>query len=297
MQEDDLIGHLICPDCRKKIEKAGRNRLVCAGCKRIFILDNNAIQMLPAARKGSREDDAWKKLPYEGIGKPAWMALLHKKDRVLYFYEKILPKIDFTGKLLEIGAGTCWASALIKKRRPESLVVATDISPYALEKGLSVTRLLDSGVDYRIACDAERLPFSEEYFDFVLSNATIHHFSDPQKGVNEMKRVLKKGGKCCALGEVAAAPPFRAVLTSRIGTAGRRARSFGIQEKVYTLQRWQQLFRNSGFKNITVEFDKSWEYKLYDWSTALYYRLLSSVPDFLLGAFLPCNVNIYALKQ
>ena len=253
--------------------------------------------MLPSAMNKNFEDQAWKTLPYEGITKPAWMALLHKKDRVLYFCEKILPNFDFSGKVLEIGAGTCWASALIKKEHPSSLVVATDISPYALEKGVSVARLLESSVDYRISCDATHLPFAKAYFDVVLSNATIHHFPDPQQGVCEIWRVLGKDGKSCALGEVASGKFFKALLTSRIGPAGKRARSLQVEEKVYSLKTWMHFFSVCGFKNITVDFDKTWEHKMYDWFTASYYRFVSTVPNFLLGNFLPCNVDIYATKS
>lgn len=252
--------------------------------------------MLPNCLKKNYEDDAWKTMPYEGVTKPAWIALLHKKDRILYFHERILPNFNFSGKVLEIGAGTCWASALVKKKYPNSLVVATDISPYALEKGIGVAKLLESHVDYRIACDAELLPFADEYFDVILTNATIHHFLDPQRGVCEMWRVLKRGGRSCALGEVAAGTLFNNILTSRLGPAGKRAKTFDIEERVYSLKEWKQFFGLCGFKDITVDLDKTWEHKLYDWFTALYYRFLSTVPDVLIGDFLPCNVDIYATK-
>lgn len=296
MQTDDLMDHLICPDCGSKIMITNRYSLTCAGCRRSFRWDNDVIQMLPSKMGRNYEDIAWKTLPYEGIDKPTWMALLHKKDRILYFYERILPKVDFNGRILEVGAGTCWASALIKKKHPDSLVVASDISPCALEKGRNVETLLDSTVDYHIACDAERLPFSEGYFDVVLSNATIHHFPDPQKGVCEMWRILRKGGRCCSLGEVAAGAPFQAILTSQIGPAGRRAESLEIEENVYSLTKWKGLFQTCGFSGITLDFDKTWEYKLYNWFTALYYRVLSSVPNVFIGNLLPCNIDIYAVK-
>lgn len=138
MQKDDLLDHLICPDCGEKVV-SGENRLTCPKCNRRFNVGTRVIEMLPTTVKKNFEDDAWKNLPYEGIERPAWMALLHKKDRILYFYEKILPKVDFKGRILEVGAGTSWASALIKRKDPNNLVVATDISPCALEKGLSVT--------------------------------------------------------------------------------------------------------------------------------------------------------------
>jgi ubiquinone/menaquinone biosynthesis C-methylase UbiE/uncharacterized protein YbaR (Trm112 family) len=296
MPQDDLIEHLICPDCRNKIVWAAKNLLMCSGCKRSFEVDCNLIHMLPSKSGRNYEDIAWKALPCEGVGKPAWLALLHKKDRIFYFCERILSKTDFIGKVLEVGAGTCWASALIKKRHPADLVVASDISPYALQKGLNVAHLLESAPDYRIACDAERLPFSDEYFDVVLSNATIHHFSNPQQGICEMSRVLKRGGRCYALGEVAAGAPFKSILTSRAGPCGKRARSLDIKERVYSLREWKQFFTSCGFEDVAIHLDKTWRYKLYNLSTAVYYWFLSNVPNALIGGFLPCNVDIRAEK-
>lgn len=297
MSTDDLIYNLICPDCRGKILPISEDRIICTRCRRRFSIGGSVINMLPIAVQKNYEDDAWKVLPYEGIDKPAWMALLHKRDRVLDFSERILPNFGFAGKILEVGAGTSWASALIKKRFPKSFVVATDISPFALEKGIAIAKLLESSADYRIACDAECLPFADEYFDIVLSNAAIHHFHDPLRGIREIWRVLKNGGRSCALGEVAAGGLFKRILTSRIGPAGKRAGSLGIEEKVFSLKAWTKFFQSCGFTYIEAHFDKTWKRKLYDWFVASYYRIVSTFPNVLLGDFLPCNVDIYAVKS
>ena len=39
------------------------------------------------------------------------------------------------------------------------------------------------------------LPFKSNSFDFVFSNGVLHHTKNPQKGFNELIRVLKNGGK------------------------------------------------------------------------------------------------------
>lgn len=39
------------------------------------------------------------------------------------------------------------------------------------------------------------LPFSDNFFDFVVSTGVIHHTIDPQKGIAELVRVLKPSGK------------------------------------------------------------------------------------------------------
>lgn len=40
----------------------------------------------------------------------------------------------------------------------------------------------------------EKLPFPDEYFDVVFTKSVIEHIGDTEHYMNEMKRVLKKGG-------------------------------------------------------------------------------------------------------
>jgi len=47
------------------------------------------------------------------------------------------------------------------------------------------------------AADATRLPFQEGLFDRVFCVATLHHLPEPERGLQEMVRVLKPGGLFC----------------------------------------------------------------------------------------------------
>jgi len=43
--------------------------------------------------------------------------------------------------------------------------------------------------------DAEQLPFEDDYFDLVVSLFSLHHLSQPKRGLIEMGRALSRGGK------------------------------------------------------------------------------------------------------
>jgi SAM-dependent methyltransferase len=42
--------------------------------------------------------------------------------------------------------------------------------------------------------DAENLPFEDAQFDGVVTRLAVHHFADHQRALNEMFRVLRRGG-------------------------------------------------------------------------------------------------------
>ena len=57
-------------------------------------------------------------------------------------------------------------------------------------------------IEYQVA-DIQNLPFEESSFDAVIANAMLYHVPDLNKGLKEVRRVLKNGGVfyCSTLGE------------------------------------------------------------------------------------------------
>lgn len=99
--------------------------------------------------------------------------------------------------ILELGAGQGWASCLMKKFIfPKAKCTVTDISPYAIESIPYWEKVYQVKIDHAIACKSYKLPFENDSFDFIFCYAAAHHFVELEKTLEEINRVLTKGGQC-----------------------------------------------------------------------------------------------------
>ncbi|AIG97330.1 MULTISPECIES: methyltransferase domain-containing protein [Archaeoglobus] len=102
--------------------------------------------------------------------------------------------IDAESLVLEVGCGTGFTTEEIVRRIGEERVVAVDITPEQMMKA----RAKMGGVNYFLG-DAENLPFKDNSFDAAISAGSIEYWPNPQKGIEEMARVTKSGGKVVIL--------------------------------------------------------------------------------------------------
>ena len=102
-------------------------------------------------------------------------------------------------QVLDIAGGTGDLSlAFAAKVGPTGRVVHTDINEAMLREGRN--RLLDKGVVLpTMVCDAEKLPFANESFDFVSVAFGLRNMTHKELALAEMHRTLKPGGKLLVL--------------------------------------------------------------------------------------------------
>ncbi|MGB7649928.1 MAG: bifunctional demethylmenaquinone methyltransferase/2-methoxy-6-polyprenyl-1,4-benzoquinol methylase UbiE [Gallionella sp.] len=102
-------------------------------------------------------------------------------------------------KVLDVAGGSADLSRLFLKAVGSSgQVVLTDINNAMLRVGRD--RLLDEGIATPTTqCDAEHLPFPDNYFDCVSIAFGLRNVTHKEAALREMHRVIKPGGRVIVL--------------------------------------------------------------------------------------------------
>jgi demethylmenaquinone methyltransferase/2-methoxy-6-polyprenyl-1,4-benzoquinol methylase len=128
--------------------------------------------------------------------------------RVWKAYTVALAGLKLGDRVLDIAGGTGdLAQAFAKRVGSAGQVVHTDINAAMLSTGRN--RLLNEGVSLpTVVCDAEHLPFPDQYFDVVSVAFGLRNMTHKDLALKEMCRVLKPKGKLLVLEFSKVAPPL-----------------------------------------------------------------------------------------
>ncbi|TGE04154.1 bifunctional demethylmenaquinone methyltransferase/2-methoxy-6-polyprenyl-1,4-benzoquinol methylase UbiE [Hymenobacter fodinae] len=149
-----------------------------------------------------------------------------KKSQVAHMFNSIAGKYDFLNHFLSAGTDIYWrrkAVSELKQLRPARILdIATGTADFAIETlraaapdakvtGVDISEgMLDvgrrkleaKGLSNRIQLelgDSENLPFADNEFDAVTASFGVRNFENLEKGLAEMRRVLRPGGKLVVL--------------------------------------------------------------------------------------------------
>ncbi|MCY3762371.1 MAG: class I SAM-dependent methyltransferase [Gemmatimonadetes bacterium] len=119
----------------------------------------------------------------------------NKVDWSRWVFERLGLKAD--SRVLEVGCGT---GELWKRNLPDvppgCVAVLSDLFHGMASEARD--RLAADGRFTTCVCDAQALPFPEETFDLVVANHMLYHVPDRRRGLGEIWRVLKPGGRLMA---------------------------------------------------------------------------------------------------
>lgn len=112
-----------------------------------------------------------------------------------YIQREVIRQLDLTknSSVLDVGCGTGYTISELRRTISSGKLAGIDLSPNMIaqaQKKLSGTE----NVDFRQA-EVEKIPFKKNSFDGVICTEAFHHFPEPGKALQEMKRVLKNQGK------------------------------------------------------------------------------------------------------
>jgi demethylmenaquinone methyltransferase / 2-methoxy-6-polyprenyl-1,4-benzoquinol methylase len=149
---------------------------------------------------------------------------LGKKEQVKKMFNSIAGRYDFMNRILTMRIDILWrrkAVNLIRQYAHETILdIATGTGDFAIElaklsplkiTGIDIAeKMLEIGrqkVNHKglsskielMEADCENLPFPDNSFDLASSAFGVRNFENLNKGLSEMRRVLKPGGRALIL--------------------------------------------------------------------------------------------------
>lgn len=143
-----------------------------------------------------------------------------KKEQVAEMFNNISHRYDFLNHFLSLGIDILWRKKAIRLMKPDApkqiLDVATGTGDFALEAlklnpdrivGVDISagmlemgkvKMKKKGVDHIIDMqmgDSEKLLFDDNTFDATIVAFGVRNFENLKKGLQDMHRVVRPGGK------------------------------------------------------------------------------------------------------
>lgn len=189
-------------------------------------------------------------------------------------FENLLDYVPDLGqlKILDLGSGR--GDFLIECAKRGAKALGAEKNEDYIE--ISCEKARENGVNIEIIkAEAENLPFENNSFDFINASELIEHVENPQKVLEEIYRVLIRGGKCYIsvpnrfgfkdphfkLYSINYLPRFLAEFYLSLRRAHKDYKFFKDRQKLsemryFTFAGFLKLAGNAGFKTIDIREEK-----------------------------------------
>jgi ubiquinone/menaquinone biosynthesis C-methylase UbiE len=156
-------------------------------------------------------------------------------------------------RVLDVATGTgIVARTLAARAGPDAKVTGLDLSPAMLEVARAAAEKEGATIEWREG-RAEELPFPDDSFDLVTCQFALMFFTDRQKALSEMRRVLDRDGRAVfSVFQPIDRHPFYETLNRAIE---RRLGTPGVLD-IFALgdaDELRALLSNAGFRDVEIE--------------------------------------------
>ena len=154
------------------------------------------FQTVKQAEKAKRVGEVFDSVSsnYDLMNNLMSLGLHHIWKKILIETTTLKPK----SKILDIAAGTADISIEFLKKNKDFEIFHTDINLSMLKEGKK--KIINQGkITPSILCDAEALPFPNNYFDCVTISFGLRNMTNKEQALKEIYRVLSPGGKIIIL--------------------------------------------------------------------------------------------------
>lgn len=189
----------------------------------------------------------------------------HAKSYMMPVYRHLARKIaqkKSTGfRILDIGTGSgLLAIELARVLNRDFQITGIDISEDMLD--LAQKNIDQAGLSRKImlkVSSSSAIPFPDKSFDIVISNASLHHWANPQAIFSEIKRVTATGGFCLIRDNMRLSPLFNPLVNIICFLKGMNESQYDLWVRAirasYTVSEVNTLLINSELKNSKVSLN------------------------------------------
>ncbi len=175
----------------------------------------------------------------------------------------------------------CGAGFLLQEAQRYGLeLYGVDLSPEAVK----LARRNALGANISVG-DGEALPWESDHFDYVVCLGSLEHYLHPERGLQEIRRVLKPGGIACLM------LPNRYswyILRHVIAKGAPPAEQSGF-ERLATLKEWRDLIEGQGLRVQRVVKQNEIK-RLFDWKRRQFKSVGKWLNSLLVRALCPFHL-------
>lgn len=157
--------------------------------------------------------------------------------RVEVISDYLLPLLPESGRILDVGAGDGKLAAALMRRRPALSITGID------------TQLRDSTAVPIRKVDGQNIPFENGEFDVAMAIDVLHHSTDAEALIIEMRRV----SKLIVLKDHITSGFLDTQQLRLMDWAGNAHHGVELPYNYFTLHQWENLWKRVGLTKVAID--------------------------------------------